>query len=446
MPIYKKGDPCSVDNYRGVNLLVAFSKIIEKMSDIQVRDYFEEKWAKNQFGFLQGKSTLDALFNFVSSVSKNLNKQLAASVQIDARKAFDSLPHCLLLKKLADYGIRGKELSWFQSYLSGRTQLTEVGDCRSSLLEVKTGVPQGSILGPTLFIIYVNDLPEALDCSTVMFADDTSLVVRAPTLPKLKEKVQQSLNSLSDWFKRNGLTLHPSKTVLNIHGKIDPSFEVNLNGHSLRESEEPSTPLLGVQISKNLCWKSHIEYVIEKLKSAVNCLSRSRPYLDLNGRLSFFHSFIVSTLKYCLPIWGYEGIKNSDIHKLYKKSIRLVKNKRGAIHTSPMCKELGILPLSDLYEHSLWCCAQKYLNDVDYEHLFCTRSRSADQNKMKTPLVCGKRQSMHEMARAWNSLPENLKEYVHNSPKQFSKVAKGHLISKIPNTVCTNSQCFECKK
>ena len=254
------------------------------------------------------------------------------------------------------------------------------------------------------------------------------------------------MSSVASWFASNGLTLHPSKTVLNVHGKSASDFQVTLNGHNLKEEELIAHPLLGVQIAKNLCWKEHINHVIDKVKSSVNCLSRSRKYLTLKARLSFFYSFISSHFTYCLPIWGHEGVKNSDLQKLYKKAIRLVKNKRGAIHTSKMCKELNILPLDDLYEHSLWCAAQRYFFSGEYEHLFCQRGRNASQNKMKVPLVTNKRQAIHELARAWNSVPEQLGEHLRSLPKVFSKQGKKYLLSNIGPLDCYNPGCFECKK
>ena len=309
-----------------------------------------------------------------------------------------------------------------------------------------SGVPQGSILGPTLFILFVNDLPESLNCESVMFADDTSLLVKAPNLILLEREVKRSLSSLTAWFDSNGLTLHPSKTVMNIHGKTAPDFQVSLNGHALKEREDTGHALLGVQISKNLCWKSQIDHVIDKIKSSVNCLSRSRKYLSLQGRLNFFYSFIHSQLTYCLPIWGCEGVKNPDLQKLYKKAIRLVKNKKGAVHTSKMCKELNILPLADLYEHSLWCVAHKYFNSGEYETLFCTRGRNASKNQMKVPLVSSKRQAIHELARAWNSIPKELTEHFRSPFKVFSKQGKKYLLSQIGGLDCTNPRCFECQK
>ena len=308
-----------------------------------------------------------------------------------------------------------------------------------------SGVPQGSILGPTLFIAFVNDLPSKLDCKSVMFADDTSLLIRAPNLEMLQTEVNKTLSAVTSWFNSNGLTLHPSKTVINVHGKSANNFQVSLNGYNLKEEEDIGHPLLGVQISKNLNWKTHINQVIDKVKSCVNCLSRSRNYLVLAGRLSFFYSFIYAQYSYCLPIWGLDGIKNSDLQKMYKKAIRLVKNKKGAVHTSKMCKELNILPLDALYEHSLWCLAHRYFNSGEYESLFCTRGRNAAKNQMKTPKVSKDRQAIHEIARAWNSLPKELMEHINSPLKVFSKEGKKYLLSQIGKVECSNPSCFECK-
>ena len=204
-------------NYRPISLLPAVSKLLEKIVHKRLMFFFEryDLLYKNQYGFRPNRSTDDAITKFITDINSSLNNQnnMSLSVFLDLSKAFDTIDHNILLHKLSFYGIRGLAYDWFRDYLTNRRQYAEYNGARSSTQSVTCGVPQGSVLGPLLFIIYTNDLPDTLNqSSSILFADDTTLYISDDNLYRLYAKMNEELNILTDWFKANKLSLNISKT------------------------------------------------------------------------------------------------------------------------------------------------------------------------------------------------------------------------------------------
>ena len=222
IPIYKSGDKQLLTNYRPISLLSQFSKIIEKLF-VERLDKFIDKHhllSKHQYGFRTNRSTTMAVVELVENISTSINKnEYMVGVFIDLQKAFDTIDHNILLKKLYRYGIRGIALSWLKSYLAERSQYVHLNGVESDTLPVTFGVPQGSVLGPKLFILYINDICEALeDLHCVLFADDTSLYCSGENLEHLLQVVENDLKTLKKWFDINKLSLNISKTKFMIFG------------------------------------------------------------------------------------------------------------------------------------------------------------------------------------------------------------------------------------
>ena len=219
IPVYKgKGEKYLYSNYRPISLLPVFSKIIEKLVYNKIFHFLVRYniLFKSQFGFRRGHSTAHATLDFLQTIeSAFLENEYAVGVFCDLSKAFDTLDHNILLSKLDHYGIRGTWLSWLKSYLSNRRQFVDLGGVRSDFKDIIVGVPQGSILGPLLFLIYINDLPASLSkLIPVMFADDTNLVIKGNNLIDLVTVLNRELKSLGDFFKANKLKLNTGKTKL----------------------------------------------------------------------------------------------------------------------------------------------------------------------------------------------------------------------------------------
>ena len=217
IPLYKSEDPMLFNHYRPVSLLCVLSKVFEKIMYTRLLDFFEKFKIihDNQFGFRKGRSTHMALMILMDKIAKSLeNGELVIGVFLDFSKAFDTVNHDVLLQKLQHYGIRGSALKWFQSYLSDRCQYVTYNGQESSKKAINCGVPQGSILGPLLFIIYINDLSNVCNhMMSLLFADDTNLFVSGKDVIKLQQEVEMDLNKISEWLKINKLSLNIKKNI-----------------------------------------------------------------------------------------------------------------------------------------------------------------------------------------------------------------------------------------
>ena len=264
------------ENYRPISLLPIFSKIIERLIYNKVFKFLVryEIIFDSQYGFRGGHNTTHATLDFLGSIEDAMEKnEQAIGIFCDLSKAFDTLNHDILLLKLEHYGIKGKALNWFESYLRNRQQYTEWGNSKSSLLVLETGVPQGSILGPLLFLIYINDLPSSTKLKSVMYADDTNLLVRGKTLEIVFRELNHKLENINDYFKANQLKLNPDKTKMVYFSKTlthsDRTDDVTMDGVKLQYEED--APFLGIQIDSRLSWDKHCIKV-------ANTISRNKCY------------------------------------------------------------------------------------------------------------------------------------------------------------------------
>lgn len=242
------------------------------------------------------------------------------AVFLDLSKAFDTIDHHILLDKLSYYGIRGKALEWFRSYLSDRSQYVNYTNVKSESLDIVCGVPQGSILGPLLFIIYTNDLPFVLSNSKcILFADDTTLYTSAEGMSELRQLMESDLNILSDWFCANKLSLNVQKTNFLIfksknckcHNHPDTLQLGNQIIHRLH-----STKFLGIFIDDKLDWTDHIQHVVKKVASGVYALNAAKNILNVASLKTLYYSLVHPYLNYGTMLWG-----NTYLYKLRRLEV-----------------------------------------------------------------------------------------------------------------------------
>jgi hypothetical protein len=346
-PIYKKDNRECIENYRPVSILPIFGKIFEKIIYKRLYTFFTANGVlhEDQFGFRKGHSTTHALHKSVDSITKNLaNGKHVLGIFIDLSKAFDTLDHETLLSKLHNYGVRGIALSLLKSYLTDRSQYVSFSKASSDPLPIRYGVPQGSILGPLLFLIYMNDIANCytgIDCKFVLYADDTNIFIIGPSKEHTYSKANTILESVSKFMRYNLLHINMSKCCY-IHfqpatgydetcARIRPYADVNdksraifINGKKIKKVSH--TKFLGIVIDEKLCWDQHINHLIKKLRSIIGAICRIRHSVPTELYQRIYSSLFESHLSYGISVWGV-ALKNKSDEKLFviqKHCIRIL--------------------------------------------------------------------------------------------------------------------------
>ena len=267
-PIFKSGDRTNMSNYRPITVLPILSKILERFVHTQIYNYLTENkiLSPNQFGFRPKLSTSTALAFFTDNILENADNGLVtASIFLDFSKAFDTVDHVILSRKLKSIGLDDKSLNWFKSYLTNRQQKTSINDTLSSSLPVSVGVPQGSILGPLLFIIYINDMPSIVKhCKVILYADDTLLYYSSNSAREIEKYVNEDLHLVCRWLNENLLTLNCAKSKFVLFGsskrlKAFTNISIHVNDHEL--AREQTFKYLGITFSENLTWTDHLSNI-----------------------------------------------------------------------------------------------------------------------------------------------------------------------------------------
>ena len=341
-------------NYRPIPLS-NIGKIIEKLLHKRLNVFLEKKqiYYNFQFGFRSNLSTKNALLSIVESIQSHLDKnKFCAGVFVDLKKAFGTVDHHILLQKLEHYGIRGVANEWFSSYLKNRAQFVSIGNVSSTIKELLTGVPQGSLLGgPLLFLLYINDLHNSVKyAKTYHFADDTSVILSSTSLEILSKWINKDLFNLSNSLKASKLSLNVKKTELvNFRSrklKTDSSFKFKLDGKRLVPTK--TVKYLGVLLDKHLHWNQHISQVKMKLNRAIAILSKVRYNANLNVLKIIYHSLFGSHLLYGSQIWGQKNLKtHTTFQALQNCALKKITFQKRRDSATCIYKDLKILKFRD---------------------------------------------------------------------------------------------------
>lgn len=402
IPIYKKGSPDSPESFRPISVLPVLAKIFEVVLRDQIVNYFEVNnfFSTAQHGFRRGRSTATALMALSSRIQSAFeNKKSVALVLCDLSKAFDVISHEILLQKLSAYGFTDKAWEMMCSYLSNRVQTVVVGGASSAPREVSHGVPQGSVLGPLLFLIVINDL--RLHGSTLLFADDTTLVAEGETGELAVEEAELLLQKAKEWFALNKLQLNVSKT----------QHLLCSLGHN-QPPDNNEAKLLGFVLDAKLSWKGHIDHVCTKLSRVIFLLRRLKSQLTDRFLVTVYHSLFHSHLLYGILLWGHVS-NTSKILLIQKKAIRILTSAPFGEHCRPLFKRLGILTVINQYIYnSLLYIKQNFgffevRNELHGKNL---RSGS-DLNYERCRLRRTQESFPHQAIRLFNCLPTELRNY-----------------------------------
>ena len=358
-PIYKADDSSKFNNYRPVSVLSIISKIFEKAMYNKLLKFLEKYKIlyEKQFGFRKKHSTYMALMILIDNLIKCMeNGEYVIGVFLDFSKAFDTVNHSILLSKLSHYGIRGTAYDWFRSYLNNRKQYVSYANVKSSMKTIRCGVPQGSILGPLLFLIYTNDLINVCSkTSPFLFADDTNLFMNGKELPSMINTLNQELQDISLWLKVNKLSLNIKKThfmVFTRQKTITIPHDICIDGYSI--DRVSNTKFLGVYIDDKLNWKKHISYISGKISRGLGIILKARKLLPSPTLKTLYYSFIYPYFSYCNHVWG--SACDTYIYPLIllqKRCIRIITRSKYRDPTDPIFKKLELLKLKDINKYAI---------------------------------------------------------------------------------------------
>ena len=369
IPIFKGGDKTLPQNYRPISLISNISKIIERVLHKRIYDFLESLRliSKTQFGFRKGHSTEHAVIYFMDYVTKHLeNGKHVIGLYLDTKKAFDSINHSILLAKMNSYGLRGNCLNLIKDYLSNRTQSVRVNDTLSTFKNIECGVPQGSVLGPLLFLIFLNDLNSlSPNLEVITFADDASIFISNPSMTALESQMNKELSNIHTWFECNMLKLNLQKTGFQLFSKSKNFTEPRLNINDTPIAKLEEVKFLGLLVDSSLSFKPHIHKLSLKLAQLSGVIRGAKQLLNKSQLMLLYNALIFPHLTYCCLIWGINY--QSHLKRILLLQKRIARHILGLSYSESVSHRFGDLQMLNIYsiiKYKAVIFALKYLNNM----------------------------------------------------------------------------------
>ena len=460
IPIYKKGDINDLSNYRPISVLPVISKIYEKIIANQINEYFlnNKLFIDNQYGFRNRHSTELAALEIIDRTLLAMDRnECPIHVYLDLSKAFDTIDHNILIAKLQHYGIKGVACSLFKSYLSNRKQCVRYDEVTSSLRDITTGVPQGSILGPLLFIIYINDIVAASDFfNFISYADDTTLFFSMNSFTITdSSRINAELSKISKWLSVNKLALNVNKSKYMVfHTKQRQVTAPTLIIDEKRLECVDEFELLGIVVDKHLKWQSHINKIATKVSKTIGIISRLKNFVPQHYLRLLYSTLILPHFTYGILTWAFDIER---LFKLQKRAIRIITSSKYNAHTEPLFKQLDCLKLPDIIKLNTLKFYYKLENNLlpkyfvnmtlvkqSDVHSYNTRNK-AHVSTVRIRHAYAARCVRHSLTAVINNESDIImsKIYTH-SIKGFEKYAKNKFIDCYKE-LCTIENCYICQ-
>lgn len=359
-PLFKKKDKECMESYRPIALVPIISKVFEKYIYAQIYKYLDKQniLTEEQKGFRKRKTINMAIYDFLNDVYTNVDNRIpVCSIYCDMTQAFDYVDHNILLSKLDAYGIRGNVLNLIESYLKNRKQYVEVSEIdfkskcqqiyKSDLRTLTYGVPQGSVLGPPLFIIYINDMPKVTSHPMSLFADDSTVTINSTNAQTYNDEITKTITSIAQWLDNNNLKINIEKTKLMMFSQRS-NTNMSIHYDSQRIAQVKTSKFLGLIIDDKLDWKTHMEELTKRISKSAFALYKLTSVMSVDALVTAYHGLVGSVLRYGVIFWG-NSTNREIIFKAQKKCIRTMFGLRVIDTCKPLFIKFKILTLPSLY-------------------------------------------------------------------------------------------------